>query len=202
GLTGTLPFASHQKLIDACPEVPPAAQDLLNACLQPSPAERPASALHAYRRLQEICSAAGNTSLTPEGIYTLGTGAGSEAPTLVVPSHRAKTRRRLLTGAVAAVLLGLSIWGILAFFPFSRATNDGSNETLLGISIGDSRDDLVAKFGKPERHWTGSPWQDNQEVLGLVVGPEDLEPESSWEGYESLTWSKEQICAVFKNNVV
>ena len=60
----------------------------------------------------------------------------------------------------------------------------------------------MAKFGKPERHWTGSPWQDNQEVLGLVVGPEDFEPESSWEGYETLTWSKEQICAVFKNNVV
>jgi hypothetical protein len=90
---------------------------------------------------------------------------------------------------------------VLAFFPLSSASPT-SKETLLGISLGDGRDDLVAKFGKPERHWTGSPWQEKSDTLGLVLRPEDLTADETWQGYDSISWSKEQVCAVLKDNTL
>jgi hypothetical protein len=201
-ITGTLPFASQKKLIEVCPEVPPATQELLNACLQPNPAERPASALEVYRRLHETCSASGILTAGPEGADVLAEGAGPEATTLVFPPRRTKLRRWLLWGAVAALLLGISIWAFVAFIPFSSPFGPESKETLLGIAVGDSRDDVVAKFGKPKEHWQGNPWRDPaDEALGLVLQPDQFTADGTWAGYETLAWPQNQICAVFKDNL-
>jgi tRNA A-37 threonylcarbamoyl transferase component Bud32 len=200
-MTGSLPFASQRRLAEACPESPAAIQELLNACLQSNPAERPPSALDVYRRLEAACRASGIMTLGPAGSDAPPQAADPDAPTLVVPARRTRIRRRLLLAAGAAAFLGLSTWAVLAFFPFSSGS-PASKETLLGISLGDGRDDLVAKFGKPERHWTGSPWQEKPEVLGLVLRPEDLLADETWQGYESITWSKDQICAVLKEGAV
>ena len=200
-ITGSLPFASRRKLTESCPESPAAIQDLLNECLQPNPAERPASALDVYRRLQAACRAGGIMTLGPAGTEAPSLVSDPEAPTLVMPSRSTRARRWLLLGAGMAAFLALSTWAVLAFFPLSSASPT-SKETLLGISLGDGRDDLVAKFGKPERHWTGSPWQEKSDALGLVLRPEDLTADQTWQGYESISWSKEQVCAVLKDNTL
>jgi tRNA A-37 threonylcarbamoyl transferase component Bud32 len=197
-LTGVLPFASQKTLTESCPEVPPAVQDLLQACLQPHPADRPASALHAYRRLQEGCTTSG---ILAPGSSGLATGeADAEAPTVVYTNRRRKLRRYVVLAAAGAALLGLSVWAVFSFFPVYTSGTD-AKESIVGIAIGDSRDELVAKFGKPERQWKGDPWQDN-ESLGLVLRPDNLSVAGAWEGYESLAWFKGQICAVLRDNVV
>jgi hypothetical protein len=200
-LTNSLPFASKQKLIETCPEIPRAAESVLNACLQPNPAERPERALDVYRRLQEICAASGIQAFGPGETDGIGGIADAEATTIVYPSWRAKIRRRLLLGAGATVLLGLCTWGFFAIFPLSSGGESAAKETLLGMAVGDSRDDFVAKFGKPENHSTGMPWRFNSEALGLVVQPKDLTSDGVWDEYDTLTWSHGQICGVFKNNV-
>jgi serine/threonine-protein kinase len=201
-LTGTLPFSCEKKLIELCPEIPPAIQDLLNSCLQPNLADRPPSVVHAYRRLREICSARGITLYGPDAAEPLPERPGSEAPTIILPSRRAKLRRRLLLGIGAAALLGLALAGVAKLILSSSTGGASSGETLLGLAIGDSRDDVVAKFGKPDRHFSGDPWKDKGDFLGFVLQPEDLAGAAGWEGFETLTWHHDELCVVFRDNVV
>jgi serine/threonine protein kinase len=198
-LTGVLPFASQKRLIESCPDIPPAVQELLQACLQPNPVDRPASALHAYRRLQEVCTT--NGLLAPGSSGTATGGADADAPTLVYTDRGRKLRRRVLIAIAGAALLGLGVWAFFSFFPIYTSGAD-AKESIVGIAIGDSRDELVAKFGKPERQWKGNPWQDNAESLGLVLRPDNLSVAGAWDSYESLAWFKGQICAALRDNVV
>ena len=64
-LTGQLPYVSGKKLCELCPEASPQLQDLLDQCLKPNPAERPASAVEVYLRLQELGKASGILLLPP-----------------------------------------------------------------------------------------------------------------------------------------
>src|SRR5262249_49858802 len=75
-------------------------------------------------------------------------------------------------------------------------------ETLLGFSVGDSRDDVVAKFGKPQRSQPGDPWHHETKALGLVLRPKDLAGDGNFDSYETLTWSKNRVAGVFRGNLV
>jgi serine/threonine protein kinase len=199
GLTGTLPFAAKKKLCETCPELPSATEDLFNACLEANPADRPASALVVYRRLQEICSASGLLSLGSIDTSLPGNETDRNAPTLAYPQK--KIGRRVLLGGAAAALVGLSIWGVFAFF-LSSPTEPAVKETVLGFSVGDSRDDLVARLGKPQRSKAGDPWRKEPKALGLVLRPEDLAGDRERDNCETLIWSKGRIGAVFHDNLV
>jgi hypothetical protein len=72
----------------------------------------------------------------------------------------------------------------------------------MDIRLGDSRDEVVARFGKPQERRPGDPWHDNEEALGSVIRPEDLAADDDWTGYETLVWHKDQVCAVFKDNII
>src|SRR5437667_6294563 len=52
-LTGQVPYIGGKRLADYCPDATPQLQALLDQCLRPDPAERPASAIEVYLRLQE-----------------------------------------------------------------------------------------------------------------------------------------------------
>src|SRR5437016_14242732 len=83
-LTGTLPYVSQKKLIEICPDVPAALQEVLNQCLQPNPAERPASAIEVYLRLQEPARASGILLLPPGAMEKLAAASKKthEEPTI------------------------------------------------------------------------------------------------------------------------
>src|SRR5262249_17109434 len=106
-----------------------------------------------------------------------------------------------LVGAVAAIL-ALSVLGFFLFFPPRAPSEPAAKETLQGFSVGDNRDDLVARFGKPQRSYPGDPWREESKALGLVLRPGDLRPDGTWDGYETLIWSKNRIGAVFRSNLV
>jgi serine/threonine-protein kinase len=114
-LTGHLPHVSGKKLSELCPEAPAAFQELLMHCLQPNPAERPASAVEVYLRLQDLGKASGILLLPPGALEKLSASRKSTDPTVdYVPEEWRRRRRWLLVGLAGLVVLALSVWGAVA----------------------------------------------------------------------------------------
>jgi eukaryotic-like serine/threonine-protein kinase len=115
-LTGRLPYVSDKKLSELCPEATPALQSLLEHCLRKDPAERPASAVEVYLRLQELGKASGILLLPPGAMEKLVAARQTQQDTVtyVAAETQSSGRRRVLIGvAVAVVLLGLAAAGAL-----------------------------------------------------------------------------------------
>jgi serine/threonine-protein kinase len=109
-LTGHLPHVSGKKLSELCPEAPPAFQDLIMNCLQPNPAERPASAVEVYLRLQDLGKASGILLLPPGALEKLSASRKSAEPTVdYLPDAKPRWRWWLLAIA-AVVVLALLVW--------------------------------------------------------------------------------------------
>src|SRR5262249_45143491 len=81
-LTGTLTYVSPKRVCELGPEAPPVFQEVLEQCLEQNPAERPASAVEVYLRLQEPARASGVLLLPPGAMDKLAAAAKAEAPTV------------------------------------------------------------------------------------------------------------------------
>ncbi len=226
-LTGTLPYVTHKKLSELCPEAPPALQSVLEQCLQQNPAERPASATEVYLRLQ-------NSRQANDGVGTLlavgpwpgmpdyprqcqpvrwpfSPRAASQAPAptvAYVPSLlRGPWSRRRVVLAVAGgalLLLGLATWRIVPWLKRGDVESVPPAESILGLQVGSSRDDVVAQLKRaPDIHRLGDPWKESaRQTLGKVLMSEDLGGEASRDKLEMLGWSKEQVVVLLQDNLV
>jgi serine/threonine protein kinase len=113
-LTGHVPYVSGKKLIDYCPDASPQLQDLLDQCLKPNPAERPAGAIEVYLRLQELGKASGILLLPPGAMDKLVASRQVQQPTVAYTPRVAPWWSSRLVTAVLAVILtilvALGVW--------------------------------------------------------------------------------------------
>jgi len=197
-LTGQMPYVSGKKLCELCPDAQPALQDLLDHCLKQNMNERPTSAIEVYLRLQELGKASGILLLPPGAMDKLVAARQAQEPTVeYTPKPRGLlSRRGLLIGLVLAGLLalGLAIWGIVALVKLLSPTPMPDQESLLDIKIGDSRDDVVAKLGKPQ---PGVQARLPGLVNGLLIR-EEKEPRTQ----QVLSWSDHQVCVLLTQDKV
>jgi hypothetical protein len=101
-------------LAELCPEAPPAFQDLLMHCLRPNPAERPASAIEVYLRLQDLGKASGILLLPPGALEKLSAARKAAEPTVEYVPGGARWRRWLWVGLAAVVVLAAGAAGVAA----------------------------------------------------------------------------------------
>src|SRR5205807_1750367 len=82
---------SGKKLTELCPDASPQLQALLDQCLKPNPAERPAGAIEVYLRLQELGKASGILLLPPGAMDKLVASRQVQTPTVVyTPKDRSR----------------------------------------------------------------------------------------------------------------
>jgi hypothetical protein len=153
-LTGELPYVSGKTLRELCPESGPELKELLDRCLRPNPAERPANALEVYLQLQELSKASGIVLLPPGALENLIAGKRAELATVATAAARpqapaagrsANPRRRqlLLWGLVLLTLISLA--SVVVTF-FTGSPPKPAAESLLGIKVGDSYEAVVDRL--------------------------------------------------------
>ncbi len=194
-LTGQLPYVSGKKLGELCPEASPSLQDLLDQCLKPNPAERPASAVEVYLRLQELGKASGIVLLPSTDMAKLAASARASQPTIAYAPPRWWTRRRLGLALISLLfLLGLAgkLW-------FKHSPWDGQHESLAGVQIGDPRQEVVDRL-KLTKGGPMNPWATNQPpgYLGNLLRAEDLHlPEDGLNHLDVQRSGDDRICVIF-----
>lgn len=195
-MTGTLPQHGGRTLKELCPAATPDLEELLNQCLRRNPAERPGSAAEVYLRLHELGKASGALILSPETLRQLSTqfqrSIEGEATQAYVPPGRI-TRRKLMVGGLCLLA---ALTGFFFFLP--KSTPRPSVESLLGLKIGDSRDDVIDRLGKPSGEHSGDPWRNAPELLENLVRPEDLPAGES----TLLTWDSQHVGVVLKDSKI
>jgi len=106
-LTGQMPYVSGKDLTEYCPDATPQLQDLLDQCLKPNPADRPASAIEVYLRLQELGKASGILLLPPGAMDKLVASRQVQEPTIAYTPKAASKSGRWIALGVLAVTLGV-----------------------------------------------------------------------------------------------
>src|SRR5262249_10890683 len=113
-LTGKLPHVSGKKFAELCPDAPPGLAEVLDQCLRPNPAERPASAVEVYLRLQELGKASGILLLPPGAMQKLmaakAQGAGEPTMPYVAGSSAKRALALVLGGLAALAAVGAAVW--------------------------------------------------------------------------------------------
>jgi hypothetical protein len=204
-LTGTLPYVSGKKLTELCPEASPALEALLDQCLKPNPAERVATSLEAYLRLQDLGKASGILLLPPGAMDKLLATRKTTAQEATIaytppPKPRRVPRRVLLAATLLGMLvvLALMAFGVVhRYWPMSHG--------VLGIEVGDRRDDAVVRIGRaPDREQSGDPWaaELTREALGHVLKPDDLSGPGGKETADVLLWSNDDVVVILQDNQV
>ncbi len=194
-LTGQLPYVSGKKLRELCPEASPSLQDLLDQCLKPNPAERPASAVEVYLRLQELGKASGIVLLPSTDMDKLAASARASQPTIAYTPPRWWTRRRLGLALISLLfLLGLAgkLW-------FKHSPWDGKHESLAGVQIGDPRQEVVDRL-KLTKGGPMNPWAMKQPpgYFGNLLRAEDLHlPEDGLNHLDVQRSGDDRICVIF-----
>jgi hypothetical protein len=175
-LTGHLPYVSGQKLCELCLEATPSLQNLLDQCLKPNPAERPPSAVEVYLRLQELGKASGILLLPPGAIDRLVAARRENEPTLVHRPDAARNAPRrwfLITMALLLAVFGMA--ALVKWWFFAPATSLAEGQTLLGMKIGDDKQNVVDGL-KLVKESVLNPWAEEPipAYLGHVLRPGDL----------------------------
>jgi hypothetical protein len=204
-MTGQLPYTSGRRLRELCPQAAAELEALIEQCLRPDPDDRPASAAEVYLRLHELGKASGALLVSPETIKQLTArfhaAAASEASTKTyLPGGRWRSRRSLLLlTAGAAGLMALAGYGLTVWLgpPPVPAV-----ESLLGLKAGDTRDDAIAKLGKPARARRGDPWTAAPALFGELLRPADLGENIDRAGLELLTWDDDHAAVLLHDNEV
>lgn len=208
-LSGQLPYISGKQLQELCPLAPADLQSLLDQCLKPNPAERPANAVEVYLRLQELGKASGILLLPPGAMQQLldarKAKKAEEQPeqTTVTLKTGGWTRRQWQAAVVSgtAALAAAGSAGLVWWF--RRTPTRPDRESLLDIEIGQSRDDVIARLQKPQHEVTGNPWQgDSPEMLGHVLRPELLGDAQALGKLQVLWWHDHQIGVMLRENRV
>jgi hypothetical protein len=198
-LTGTLPYVTTKRLMERRPEVPLELQKILDECLRQDPDERPARAIDIYLRVQECCralayseSAQADAALAQRNALA---NVGSDARAL-------RARRRLLVATTLGVVLLAT--GALAMVGLRGLQNSvAGRESVLGLEVGQGRDDVVGRLRRPKEHWAGDPWQpDSIHAVGQVLRPEDLPTPGKYDDIEVLAWPRNGVAVVLHENQV
>src|SRR5438552_10222528 len=212
-LTGTLPYVSHKSLVELCPEVPPAFQDLLTHCLAQSPAERPASAIEVYLRLQEPSKASGVLLLPPGAMEQLDAASRAAQPTITYtpiearrPWWRGRSALAIASAALMVLIVTAVIWALF------RASGGGTllaKESVLGLEVGASLEDVGRRFSsRHEKEFHGNPWvyaaetAKHKHALGHVLKQEDLGDQSIGKQMKLLSWANEGVVVLFHDDAV
>ncbi len=200
-LTGELAYVGGKQLCELCPDAPLVLQDLLDQCLRPNPAERPASAVEVYLRLQELGKASGILLLPAETMEKLIDSRQAGEPTIAyIPSSPSWwKRRRLLLGVGILLLVLLGLAGCLRFFFFKPTPADPRLESLLGVQIDDPQSKVVnwlrLSQGAPMNPWATAR---QPSFLGHLLRAEDLALAGDDLARLDLRWtSNNSICAIF-----
>jgi hypothetical protein len=201
-LTGHVPYTGGQKLIELCPEASPELQFFLECCLQPDRSKRPSSAAEAYLQLHELGKASGALIVSPETLEQLSArydahSADSSSNTVTyVPRGIASWSRRrwLFVSGIAVLAIGTAV-GI----HMNRRPNSGETESLAGVQIGDDRDAVVARLGKPA-HPGSDAWSKLPKLFGALLRPEDFGADPN--RMELLTWHDGRLGVIVEQNQV
>jgi tRNA A-37 threonylcarbamoyl transferase component Bud32 len=198
-LTGTLPYVSNKSLAELRPEVPLEFQKVIEECLRQDPEERPARAIDVYLRLQEASRSLGASDAAFGETADPGAAGAHPAPA-DVSARRA--RRRLLVATTLAIVV-LTAGGLAAVGLRGMPPSVIGRESVLGLEVGLTRDDVVAKFRRPKDKWSGDPWQgETLQAVGLVLRPEDLPTPGRYEEVETLGWPRNGVDVVLHDNQV
>ena len=198
-LTGTLPYVTNKHLIELRPDIPHELQTVIEDCLRQDPDERPARAVDVYLRLQELSRMAGSTDLPGEMDSTAATLAAPAAPAEV---RARRARRRVLVTTILAIIV-LAAGGLAAVGLRNSQANLGGRESVLGLEVGQTRDDVVAKFRRPKDKWPGDPWLGEAHLaVGQVLRPDDLPTPGKYDEVETLGWPRNGVDIVLHENQV
>lgn len=198
-LTGTLPYVTTKRLVELRPDVPLELQRILDECLRQDPDERPARAIDVYLRLQECCrTLAYNESVQADA-------AQAQRNALADPTGDARSRRsrrRLLVATTVGMVLLAA--GALAAVGLRGLQNSAfGRESVLGLEVGQGRDDVVGRLRRPKDHWAGDPWQpDSIHAIGQVLRPDDLPTPGKYDEVEVLGWPRNGVDVVLHENQV
>src|SRR5581483_4798863 len=142
-LTGTLPYVTNKHLAELRPDAPLELQKVIEECLRQDPEDRPARAVDVYLRLQEAARAL--AAEESAGANGAGRNAALPADGANIDLRLQRARRRVLVASTLAIVLlgagGLAAVGIRNMHPSATG-----RESVLGLEVGQSRDDVVSRF--------------------------------------------------------
>jgi tRNA A-37 threonylcarbamoyl transferase component Bud32 len=207
-ITGKMPYVGGERLCQLCPEASPALQELLEQCLRPTPADRPASAVEVYLRLQELGKASGVLLLPPGALDRMLTErrqSGEVPAATTIPYRPARPRwlrQSLVAAGVFAVLAGCAL---LLWKALSGGTGGppAASETLLGVKIGDAQQDVVDRL-RLSKGGVINPWAGPRpEYLAHLLQKEDLQVSDADLGrLDVQRTADERVCVVFLDGKV
>jgi tRNA A-37 threonylcarbamoyl transferase component Bud32 len=201
-LTGQLPYIGGS-LAELCPGVPAALIDLLDHCLRPNPKDRPACAVEVYMRLLDLGKASGVLLLPPGAMEKLIASRQTQEPTVAYvepkPSPKGPARRNRLLWIGVAVLAVAALGGVGGFLVWPpHGTSRPDRESVLGLKIGASRDDVIAELGKPQQEVEpGQPLTAAvKEALGHVLAHTAAGTPGALAQVNVLLWSEKNVCVL------
>jgi serine/threonine protein kinase len=207
-LTGQLPYVSGRSLCELCPDATSALQDLLDQCLKPNPAERPPSAVEVYLRLQELGKASGILLLPPGAMDKLIAARQVQEPTVAYvpkngkPPSRPRRRKWIVAASILALFVLLVLAKVLFFKKVPPSTTD--HETLLGVQIGDSLDQVVKALNLT-KGGSFNPWEKaaSPPYLAHLLEARDLDlPDDELARLDVQRNPDETACALFYDGKV
>jgi serine/threonine protein kinase len=186
-LTGGVPELMGPRLRERCPAAPEGLVRLIEQSLSSNPDERPISATEAYLQLHELSRVVrGDLLVSDAAVAQLTARFRDHAPA----TSQSPTRRLWLAACIALLLTLIPLAWMLS--PRYHPVPD--QESIAGIKLGDHRDDVVAKFGKPSPGSAESlrPFLNEQDVIrpGDAAAP------------EVLSWTNKGIHVVIANDKV
>src|SRR5262249_37244723 len=104
-------------------------------------------------------------------------------------------RRWLFVGGASVLAVGVGL-GIL----YGRRAKTGEIESLAGVQLGEDRDAVVARLGKPS-HPGNNSYTKLAGLFGTLLGPEDLGTDII-NRFELLTWHENRLGVLLVDNQV
>ena len=101
-------------------------------------------------------------------------------------------------GVVLLAVVGFAAVGLRGL-----PTSTVGRETVLGIEVGQSREEVVARFHRPKEKWPGDPWQaESIPAIGQVLRPDDLPTPGKYDEVEVIGWPRNGVYLVMHDNRV
>jgi hypothetical protein len=107
------------------------------------------------------------------------------------------SRRRWLFVSGAALLAAGTALGII----YGRRGRIADVESLAGVQLGEDRDTVVARLGKPT-HPGKEVWKSRPSLLGELLRPADLGAGDNADRFELLTWREDRVGVLLEQNQV
>ncbi len=186
-LTGHIPELIGPRLRDRCPAAPDGLVNLIEQCLRTDPDERPVSATEAYLQLHELARSKGGDLLVSDAAVAQMTARFRDDTPVRVELPK---RRMWLAGIIAGCLMLTPIAWMLR----PRHHPVPERESVAGIHLGDLRDDIVAKFGKPTPGYA--------DLLQPFVAKQQLTEPNELVAPEVLHWPQHNIVILFSRGKV